>query len=211
MEYLRTHGWKDKLYAPNELYHSVGIPRALDIFDTDSIPGIWEHNLLLRDKKISGSCLTRNKALCAILSKRSPIQLIMDRDIIRHHNKLVPVNAELQYKQNFQSDTKIRDYKYYSRSNKNHPNWDEEFVIGDIKKLNLCLKGIVFTHDPYDTFLKPYEVDTLYEKTREYAKKHDIPLCVSKDYFRSKQERLIHHIWDRLEEMEEEQTSHFHP
>ena len=208
-DFIKTKGWNGNIYSANELYHSAGYDRCLDIFQNNMISGLWFHKIH-DNNSIKGTCFTRNKALSYILASRSPIQFIVDYQKIKNHNRIIPINAEYQLKKdtdydNFINHLKSKGYakgyaSYCSRSNSRNTPWDEEFVCNDIKELNKVLKGIVFVNGERGSYLSSYQKRHLYSLAREYAKKYNIPFAVEKSYLREMQEQIVNNIWDNLEE-----------
>ena len=204
-DFIKTKGWNGNIYSANELYHSAGYDRCLDIFQNNMISGLWFHKIH-DNNSIKGTCFTRNKALSYILASRSPIQFIVDYQKIKNHNRIIPINAEYQLKKDTDYNSFIKSLKtkgyasYYSRSNSKRTPWDEEFVCNDIKELNKVLKGIVFVNGNRGSELSLHAKRNLYSLAREFSKKYNIPFAVEKSYLKVLQDQIVNNIWDNLED-----------
>lgn len=208
---LKSRGWSNKLYNQNELYHSVGEPRLSALFRDNTLYPVWEHKL--NKKTVYGSCFSRNPRLASNLAHRSPVQFIVDQEKIRHHNKIIPVQAEYQYLINFNNrhETIIKNAwgdknNIYSRSqfHKHASEWDEEFVVGQINNFSDIIKGVVLHYDP-NYSLPLNKINDYYDKTREFCKTHWLPLAVNKEIMVIKNNQVLSWVAERLEEMTDEE------
>lgn len=208
--FVKTRGWKSKIYNGNELYHSVGIRRLESILRDDKLYAVWEHKL--NGNSVFGSCCSRNKNLAHSMAHRSPVQFILDKDKIKNHNKIIPIQAEYQYIKNFNENPEKMIERceqnnniYYSRCKFNKDQqWDEEFVVGLIPDLSKYIKGIVFCHAQTSS-LRFYQINRMYDDVRKYAKEHNLPFAVDKDFLRALNQKQLEWMYERLEEMDDEE------
>lgn len=165
------------------LYHWMNHKKAINVFNSNSIPANWKHDIPGIGEKY-GNSFSRNSRFTF---QDNFVRLTVDKNKIKETNKIIPLDAEYVY-----GGGKIQDRIY----NKKYQQYlyMEEFVINDIVDLNKKLISIELFKPDFNTQLQ-YILNTI-EEAEKYSKKFNIPLTINSDLKRYIKKQLEYRVLD---------------
>lgn len=166
------------------LYHWVQYEKSADIFAKDAMPGNWEHVIPGSEKAILGTSMTRNPRF----DWQAPVRLTMDQAKLAQRHRIIPLDADVAFqytKMKKATPNAPRGIGGLPRSRRKHAwipsnQFDEEFVVGDIKPLHAYVLAI----DVDEWFASVLRTDTssqyanIMSDIKTFAKRYEIPLRI---------------------------------
>jgi hypothetical protein len=150
------------------LFHIMQWKKAKNVFETDHMPGRFEHDIPGYGK-VLGNSLTRNQNI----SWYGSTILQMNQTKLAQRFKIIPLNGEfvLAYKQTQDLKNTYKD--------RGSSELAEEFVVGDIKNLHIYVDKITIKYKHEFRFASKDEKLEIYHIPKAYAEKWNIPIIIA--------------------------------
>jgi hypothetical protein len=186
------------------LYHTMDFQKTVSVLKNDAIPANWDH-LIPKVGRVRGNSFTRSKVFT--MGGRF-IRLVVDQAKLAQTNRIMPVDGERIFRHTLKTDLDKNperdELTLASRGDRqiNTNPLQEEFVIGDIKRLHRCIIRIEVSKSNFYN-ISGAESFELHDLLEAYGKKYGVEISFDPAFLEALEEIKERWAMDENEELDE--------